>query len=155
MCGKVPSKQGLHTWMVRWIDTMSLETGIKSQRCHLFLLSSLGKLGFVECTCAHEGWVSFWFPLISNHNKEPPLGYLLHWYCLLLKTFPLSSSPSLCNAWNNFSYHEIWEKVSAKRRKRSNKMRNMFIPIMSQRYLGKGLSPMSSIIALGKTQHSI
>lgn len=101
-----------------------------------------------------------WISIDIYHDKEQPLGYLLHWYyillmaCFFFQPFQLSSSPRLYNVLNNFHYFEIWEKGSAKKRKRSNKMRNMFIPITSQRFLGKRLSPMRSIIALSKNQLS-
>lgn len=72
MCGKVPSKQGLHTWMVRWIDTMSLETGIKSQRCHLFLLP-LPKL-----------WESLDLLSAPVHMRDG-FHFDFHWYLIIIK----------------------------------------------------------------------
>lgn len=119
-----------------------------------------GKSGQCGLHPALEGWVSFWTSLMSHHDKKQPPGFLLHWLLIVLKScfcFKPSYYPPLpffIIPWIIFTTIK-YEKCSAEKRKRSNKMRNMFIPIISRRHLSQGLSPMKSIIALSKTQLGI
>lgn len=112
------------------------------------------KSGWCGVHLAHEGCVSFCSPVKSNYIKKRPSGYLLalHWYLMFLILF-FSFNPShyppfpfFINALNNVHYHEIWKKDSPEKRESSNKMRNMFILIISQKHVGQGLSPVKSTI---------